>query len=104
MKAPKSKVSAPTGVSGELLGEEVSVSWDLVDGAVAYQVEAVGVSPESDPVEESQFVAAPPALIDARLYTSLVIAVRGIGAPKQEKQPVQAGRKGRWSEPLVVQR
>lgn len=100
---PKPKLDAPLNVTCAVVDTNVVVSWDLVVGAVAYQVESIGIVADGSTVEDSEFVAGPPVLIPVDDFASLAVHVRGLTAPKHAHNPVQAGRKGFWSDVCVVE-
>lgn len=99
----QNKLPAPTNLTCSIVDGVVQVSWDLVAGANAYQVEHIGILADGTMVTDSEFVTSPPVGIEVNDFASLTIHVRALPAPKHEGQPLQAGApKGDWSEPCVV--
>jgi hypothetical protein len=103
-QGPKPKLPAPLNVTCPVVEGSAVVSWDLVEGASAYQVEYVGILADGTIITESDFVLAPPDAIALDDFTALIVHVRGLPAPKKADHPVQgAGPKGHWSEPCAVE-
>ena len=97
------KLPAPAGVTCPVVGTDVVVSWDVVVGANAYQVEFMGILADGTPEEDSDFVLTTTDSIPVNGFVTMTVHVRALPAPHHEGGPLPgAGPKGEWSDPCVV--
>lgn len=98
-----SKLPAPTNVVCPVVETAAVITFDAVPDAVAYQVEYVDTLEGGFIVQESDFVTDVTDSVALDDFTSLIIQVRALPAPKHAGGPVQGvGPKGQWSDPCVV--
>jgi hypothetical protein len=97
------KLPAPENVVCPVVGTDAVVSWDLVLDAAAYQVEFMGILADGTPMDDSDFVVAPPDVIGLNGFTTLTVHVRALPGPKHAGGPFQGGGpKGEWSPACSV--
>jgi hypothetical protein len=98
-----SNLPAPTNLVSTVSGSIATLSWELVDGAGGYQVEAESELADGDMGEGSTFVDAPPATADIEGLVMLTVKVRALEEPNKPGQPLQSGKKGDWSLEHIVE-
>src|SRR5262245_47675593 len=97
------KLDAPENVQAEVQGDELLVSWDLVEDAEGYQVEySLVMADGSLHGDESVFVEDTTALVPVTGAQSVMVKVRATEGPPNAQASEAAGQKGAWSDSVTV--